>query len=295
MAYMKPFNSTNPEHLEWARRLPFSHSTCLPYLDYFGNVFTRHGSEPIFVWQHEDYVHTIPSIVLPKLKRNWENAAIAFATQEDLQKIRAEGIPILREEFVGTEYFYKTQTFLEPDGKLAKKIRKFVRDYPTVQIVHTLDPKAVKAFYQTWKNQQRKPSESKAEVMTERFDVRDAVFDEDHEFFHYCLDHLDRYQIKQVYALLDGKPVGMAWGVEHSPGKWIGLHLKADYQVTGLSRFLQHERAKLFAHCDEVSLSTGCGKAGLDAFKQELGPAYTKEYWYVVTGERQKPTPPKTA
>ena len=289
MAYMQPFDSTNAEHATWAERLPFSHATCVPYLEYFGHVFTRHGAEPIFVWQHEQYVHTIPSITLPHHKRNWENAAVAFASREDVAKLQAEGIPILRNEPAGTEYFYKTATFLDPEGKLAKKIRRFERDYPNCQITHAMPKEDVKEFYQRWKAQQRKPSERTAETLPERFDdVKDEVFDEDFEFFHYCLDHLDEYGIKGAYAVVDGKLAGMAWGVAHSPGKWVGLHLKADHQVTGLSRFLQRERAKLFSDFDEVSLSTGCGKAGLDAFKQELGPSYTKEYFYIETGSKKK-------
>jgi len=275
MSYMRPFDKSNRDHLAWAATLPFSHATCVPYLEMYAQVFHR-NDEPIFVWQHETYVHRVPSIFLPADKRNWEECAVACATPEAIEAVRAEGIPILKQELVSTEYFYTTKTFTEPEGTLAKKIRKFQRDFPTLLISREGTRDQLSAFYDTWLACQR----PEAVPAIKQNGDRETMF----AFF----DRAEEHGIKSIYAYLDGRLVGFAMGVGHPSGNWVGLQLKTDRAVTGLTRFLEHERAKLFSDCPEVSLSTGCGNAGLDAFKQELGPAYTKEYSYIETGSKPK-------
>ena len=70
---------------------------------------------------------------------------------------------------------------------------------------------------------------------------------------------------------VNDKLVGLAWGMEHQSGNWMGLQLKANYKFKGLSRFLHHERSKLFADKKLFTLGTGAQDEGIIQFKRELG------------------------
>jgi len=60
-----------------------------------------------------------------------------------------------------------------------------------------------------------------------------------------------------------------------------------DYQYKGLSRFLHHERAKIFEQYAEFSLGTGVQDKGIDKYKEELSPSYKKAYSYLLTGDKK--------
>lgn len=118
--------------------------------------------------------------------------------------------------------------------------------------------------------------------------MRDGdLFDENEELFMFMLDNLKKYNIKQVYVEVDKKLVGLGWGVKHHVGGWVGLHLEVDYKFKGLSRFLHHERAKMFKNIKEFTLGTGAKEKGITNYKKELGPCRTVPYFYILTAGKK--------
>lgn len=269
MSDMEKFASDR--HSELQKGLPFSYFSTRPYLDFAAYTFERNG-ESLLVWQDTLYPNEFPCIFMPKKKENWVRCSTAFATQEDITNIKKGNIEILMSKPMGAEFFYATDEFVEPKGDLKNRVNKFRSSY-----VYSLASESNKAkiieFYNFWKSQKEHES---------------ITFEESEEFFQFCLDNLNKYDIKQAYVEIDGRMAGLAWGIAcENSDQWVGLHLKVDYQYKGLSRFLHHERARMFADRKEFSLGTGAHDKGIDKFKEELGPAYKKEYHYLLTGEKK--------
>ena len=259
----------------FVRQLPFSYFSLPIYLDCFGYTFER-NKESLIVTQDSVYPHEFPSVFLPQKPENWSCCSVTFATQEDLQRVRQQGVPILIERSIGSEFFYQTEPFVYPTGSFGKKVRAFQKKY-VYKLSSSCDRQTIETFHARWLAQQKTMSQT---------------FIEDEIFFRFCLDHLDTYPIKQVYVEIDDRLVGFAWGIEHPIsqcddyiGGWVGLHLKVDYAFQGLSRFLHHERAKLFSDRPEFTLGTGVFDPGIESYKRELDPCREVGYSYMLTGD----------
>lgn len=259
------------KHTDLQQYLPFSYFNTNIYLDFAAYVFERNG-ESIVVWQDAVYPHEFPCIFAPKKKENWVHCSIALAAEEDVAAIQKEAIEILVKKPMGCEFFYKTDDFINLKGSFKSRVRQFASNYK-YSLTDTADKKRIIDFYNFWKSQR---------------DHTSITFEESEEFFNFCLDNLDMYGIRQIYVEADNKIIGLAWGIE-SPksGNWIGLHLKVDYRYKGLSRFLHTERAKMFKDSQEFSLGTGAHDSGITQYKEELGPVYKKQYYYLLTGDRK--------
>lgn len=252
---------------EIVRPLPFAYCSTPIYLDFAAYTFERNG-ENLIVSQDLAYPHEFPSLFLPIQPKNWSCCSVTFATPQDVERVRAAGIPILIERLIGTEFYYKTQDFVAPTGSFRKKAQAFENKYRP-RILPAYDPLAVDAFHERWRRQRGN---------------RSFMFEDSEAYYHFCLSHLDAYPIKQVYVEVENRLVGFAWGIGHPNGGWVGLHLNVDFAYQGLSRFLHHERAKLFAEVPEFTLGTGCGEEGIEAYKRELRPFRETEYFYILTG-----------
>ncbi len=266
---MEKFNSQ--KHSEYIKDLPFSYFSSIPYLDFMAYSFER-NNEHLIVWQDIIYPHDFPSIFLPRNKSNWVNVSVAFVMPEEIEKIKSEKIEIKFTNTVVQEYFYKTDTLLNPKGKLGQRIRQFEKNYE-YKIYNSYPLDKVNNFFEFWKRQREHDS---------------LTFEEGEKHFVFLLDKLDQYDIKQVYIEVGGNLVGLAWGVKHQSGNWVGLHLKVNYEYKGLSRFLHQERAKLFKDYKLFTLGTGSHDSGITQFKEELGPSLIIDYQYVLTGDKIK-------
>lgn len=192
----------------------------------------------------------------------------SMVSKEDIQKIKDSGIEVSWENPTETEFIYSTQDFLNPTKKYKQKINQFINDYKYT-IHKNYDKKKIVDFYNLWEKQ--------------KGDFDNVFNKESNDFFVYCIENLDRYNIKQIYVEVGGKLVGFVCGVKHSEDKWVSIHIKSDYQYRGISRFLNHEITKKFADTKIVSLGTGCQDQGLIQYKKELGPIEEKQYYYVAT------------
>ena len=258
------------KHLKYFARLPFSYFSAFLYLDFIAYVFYR-NNKPILVWQDLYYPNDFPSIFIPKDKINWTNCSIALATKKDVREIEKENIEIKFQVPVTTEFFYSTDSFINPRGDFLRRIKQFKTNY-AYSIKNSYPGDNVIKFYKFWKKQKERDG---------------GVFIKESEnYFYYCLKYLKKYSIKQIYVEVDDKLVGFAWGVTHPSGNWVGLHLKVDYQYKGLSRFLHYERAKLFKDKKLFTLGTDTHDSGIAQYKNELGPVAEKDYFYILTGKK---------
>lgn len=265
---MEKFKSL--KHLNLAGHLPFSYYSLPLYLDYCAYLLPR-SNESVIVAQDLYYPHEFPAIFLPQNPANWENFSVTFAASEDLEKIKQHNIEIIMQKPIGAEFFYRTEDLLNPGRKIAQRIRQFNKLYK-YEIFNDYPPDKIRQFYERWKNQKDRPGD---------------LFDEAERLFFFCMENLSKYDVKQVYVEIDGELAGLAWGVAHPAGGWVGLHLKTDYRFKGLSRFLHQKRAQLFADREYLALSTGEKDPGITTFKKELGPTEEKNYYYVLTGGKQ--------
>ncbi len=248
--------------------LPFSYFSTNVYLDWAGYVFERNG-ESLIVWQDVLYSNEFPCVFTPKMKDNWIRCSISLATNEDISAIEKENIEILINKPMGSEYFYRTADFIHPKGKFKNRIAKFAKEYK-FSLTDKIGRKYILDFYERWKAQKGRG---------------DVTFGESENFFFFCLDNLAKYSIRQVYVVIDKQVVGLAWGIQYQhTDNWIGLHLKVDYRYAGLSRFLHHERAKMFSERGNFTIGTGAHNKGIEKYKEELGPAFKKKYFYLLTG-----------
>lgn len=149
--------------------MPFSYVSCAPFIDFAGYWFERNG-ERITVVQDVKFPHDFPSVFLPSQQSNWERCSVMLCTQEQKERVQALGIPLLVDHPIATEFFYRTDAFLEPTGSLKKKVSRFEKTY-TYRVTHTCDPEKVSTFYNTWKTQK-----SREEV----------TFEESEQFYEFC-------------------------------------------------------------------------------------------------------------
>ncbi|MBU0646656.1 hypothetical protein KJ611_04295 [Patescibacteria group bacterium] len=268
---LRKFDSNNDEHRALAARLPFGYVAALPFLDFCAYVLTE-SNELRLVWPNDDNPREFESIFLPAAKKNWANALIAYASSADIVRLAAARIGLKKKESFGAEYYYRTADFIRPQRVLAKKIKQFQKKFPRARILHAYPSEPVLAFHDRWQ-EQLKDARSLPGMKTDR------------AFFQHCLENPNRYDIRRVYVELEGKLIGLAWGTTHSSGNWIGLHLKADHEYRGLAHLLLHERAKLFADHSMFTLGVDCNRPGLAAFKRELGPAYTVDFYQIATAD----------
>ncbi len=247
--------------------LPFTYFSCAPFIDFAAYRLLR-NDESILVVEDAIYPHEFPALVLPQQQENWEQCSLLFCTDEWKSKIQEAGIELIVDRPLGSEFYYATAAFVEPAGSLRKKANVFQKKY-TFTMLHAYPTQKIREFYQKWKSQRPRAG---------------GVFDEGEKFFDFCLDHLDVYGIRQVYVEIAGELAGFGWGVPFLDRGWVGLHLKVDYTIKGLSRFIHIERAKLFSEFAEFTLGTSAQEAGIEDYKRELGPVREVPYWYVLTG-----------
>lgn len=261
------FDPNRLDHLEAMKKLPFSYFSLQSYLEENAFVFERNG-EIIVAVKNQEPPYELQSLFPPSLPANQHHIAIRLATQSDRDSL-SQKVQILFERQTITEFFYRTDDFVHPTGRLAKKIRIFrSRFHPTVHSSYSKD--AIMTFYRDWEQQR----------------VRDVstIGESDQSFLHF-LDRLDNPEIKQVYIEIDGALAGFAWGIPHWSGNWVGLHMKVSYQYQDLNRYLHHERSKLFQDSPLFSTGTSMFDVGVDQYKHNLGPAEERKYFFLLLGE----------
>lgn len=264
---MEKFNSQ--KHAQLLKNLPFSYFSLSLYLDCLAYLLSKNGREMIVV-QDLLYLNEFPALFLPKNKNDWQFMSVTIGTEKDIEKLKKENIEILLQKPICDEFYYDTELFLKANSHTGQRIRQFEKNYK-YKILNSYSPEKIEKFYYFWKKQKNH---------------KDITFGEGEELFFFCLKNLKKYNIKQVYVEVDRKLVGLAWGVEHPSGGWVGLHLKVDYNIKGLSRFLHQERAKLFKDKKIFSLGPGTGEKGIEQYKKELGPVEIKQYYYILTGKK---------
>lgn len=255
------------KHLDLISDFPFSYFSLPVYLDCVGYILNRNG-EKIVVSQDIYNFHEFPAVFLPKKKKNWRSCSVTFVTDDDLKRIKDEGVELLVENKSSIEFFYLTEDFINPKKKSFKeRVKQFQRLYE-YEIFHEYPKEKIIDFYKRWKSQKDRSSAK--------------TFDESEAFFLWLLDNLEKYNVKQVYVEVSGELIGLAFGVEYDGDRWAGLQLKVDYGYKGLSRFMHYERAKLFRDKKYFTIGSGAHEKGIERFKRELGPIKEVQYYYIL-------------
>lgn len=282
MSHYKYFNKymiekfLSKKHAALLGDLPFKYESSVVYLDFAGYVIERNGEKNVAV-QDVLYPNDFPYLFLPKKKENWVNSYIQWATKKQLKDLKNE-VEIIKSFPSGREFFYNTKDFIDLEGGEWKKFRQDIHyfgnnyqyelksDYPLEEVL---------SFTKNiWLKEQAEKTVS---------------FDESYNFFKFCLENQDKYTIKTIYIEVNKKLAGLAMGVNFNKSKknWLALHIKVNYQYRGLSRFLYHERAKLFSDFVEFTSGATCaGDEGIEQFKQSLNPSRLEESYYVITGKK---------
>lgn len=256
-------------HLKNFTYLPFSYYSSEVVLDFDAYFFERNG-EHILVWQDALYPHDFPCIFMPRNKTNWEKLTVFAATQGDVDSVKKEGIEILIEKPVTTEFFYTTTQFTHPEGAFRKQINYFV-DHNTYRILTQYPQEKVREFYQFWLRQRERNS---------------YTIEQEVAMFEFCLNNLETYKMRQCYIEIGGQLVGFAWGMPHWKEGWVSLQLKCNYAYRGLEKFLRHEYTKLFSEFEFFTTGGGTPEAGIERHKKEMKPYEERQYRYLFTGNK---------
>lgn len=265
------FDSTNPDHISLALgEMPFSWFSTPVFLDYCGYVIAGQVRPRITVHDRL-YPNQFPCLFLPRDKQDWTRCLIVYAQEKDISALISAKVAILLRQPVGEEFFFHTGNFTHPTGSVRRMTRLFgARNAHSV--LSQAKPEKIKDFYRTWANQ--RPHEDS------------FAFEEDWGFFEFCLNHLDRYNIKQCYVEIGNRLVGLAWGIA-APERngWVLLQRKVCYDYKGLSRYILHKLACDFADFPVFATGTGCQDSGIIAHKKSLHPCRVVSYSYLITGE----------
>lgn len=266
------------KHVNLFKKLPFKYESSEIYLDFAGYIIQRNGEENLAV-QDVLYPNDFPYLYLPEKTENWSHSMILWASDGDLSKLKSQ-VKIDKSFSSGKEFYYKTKDFIDLKGgkwvKFRKDIQHFQNDNEYKLLSDYPETKTKRFLENIWLAEQKEKT---------------ASFDESYNFFLFCLDNWKRYQIKTLYVEVDGKLVGLVMGAvfNNSCDKWLALHIKVDYNFRGLSRFLYHQRAKLFSEYSEFTSGATCaGDEGVEKFKSCLHPSRVEESFYVITGDKLK-------
>lgn len=266
---------SSEKHSNLLKKLPFKYESSEIYLDFAGYIIERNGEKNISV-QDVLYPNDLPYLYLPDKKDNWHHSIIQWVSKEQIEELKKE-VEIVKSFPSGSEYFYNTKDFIDMVGGKWSKFRKDVehfQDNYKFKVLNEYPEQKVKEFLETvWLAEQEEKTIS---------------FAESYNFFLFCLENQAKHGIKTLYVEIDGALAGLAMGAafNSSEDKWIALHIKVDYKYRGISRFLYHERAKMFENYSEFTSGATCaGDKGVEKFKSCLHPKRVEESFYVITGD----------
>ncbi len=265
---MEKINFSKHSHL--LTDLPFSFVSTRPFLDYFGYIVERNGTEEVVV-QHPEQPDSFPYLFVPKNKLNWENCHIMWVTDEELEVLKKQ-VQIVQDIYLGQELYYKTDDFINPQGRAWSDFRRHISQFKarySFTITEDILQEKIKLFINCWVNK-RKDRGKETSIS-------------DLSFFNFCLKNKDLHNIQTVFVLIEDEVVGVAVGVKFDSNSWVSLHQKVDYDVRGLGRFIKQKQAELFQGCELCSFG-GDRLPGVGKFKHELNPIRGIGHHYVITG-----------
>jgi len=212
----------------------------------------------------------------PTKKENITTKRICLATKEDIERLKKKGITIAKTTVQGAEYYYRTKDLIEMKGKTYSRCRKavsqFTRNYK-FKILHVYPAQKVVDFIKNW---------AAAKNLSKHTETARKLFEWD---LDNCIKYVGlrkKLPTKRIYIEIDGKLAAFAFVHPLFPDLFVALQQKVDIKYKGLSRFLYHEKAKLYPNIEMFTVGTAAETEGLEAFKEELHPA-KKEEWFMIT------------
>ncbi len=257
------------------KNLPFLYETALPNILHSAYILRKKGINEL-VAQDILYNNDFPYLFLPRDKTLWEQSTMLWITNEDLKKLEKD-VEILIKNPIGYTYNYATEKIIKLQGKemasFRRQINMFKNKYE-YKIFYEYDTEKVFDFIIQWDKKQK---------------IKTPSYNISLEAFIFCIKNSKQLNIKNIFVEVDGKLVGIAQGIVFDENRWVGLHLKSDYSIKGLGRFLFRERAKLFKDYKEFTTGGGgCGDHGIIKYKESLHPSNKIEHFYVMTGKNKR-------
>lgn len=232
----------------------------------------RNGETLVYV--NDRILNETYLLFLPEKKENYTTKKISLATKEEVERIKKEGIAIKKTEPQGTEYFYRTKDLIEMKGQKYARLRKAVNQFKknNYKILQVYPAQKVTDFIKNW---------AATKNLTKHTENARKLFEWD---LDNCIKYVGlrkKLPTKRIYIEIDGKLAAFAFVHPLFPNQFVALQQKVDIKYKGLSRFLYHEKAKLYPEIEMFTVGTAAETAGLETFKEELHPA-KKEEWQMI-------------
>lgn len=239
------------------------------------NCYWEDGNGEPIIYVYDWIDKTKHQLFAPQRKENIKKH-LELITQEDLQRVRKMSIELEEVILIEEEYFYKTKDLIEMKGKqfatFRKRVHKFQKTYK-YSLSHSYPAEKITAFIKKWastKDLKKYGPEAK------------TIFEWD---LDNCLNYvklLDKLPCKNLFVEIDGKLAGFAITCPLYPDLFVALMQKTDIQYQGLSRFLYHEKAKLYPDTAFFTVGTSALAPGLETFKEELRPVRKEALYFAV-------------
>ena len=229
----------------------------------------------LLVYVHDRVENIEGQFVMPSKIELIRKKSITFVSEQELAMLRKKSVPIKEVISLGHEYIYSAGDLVSMEGSKFKAFRKRVNQFTSkhqFKVLHEYPKEKIKEFIRTW-------AKSK-DLSTYSEDARkEFLWDLDA-----CIEYVDYIGVlptKNVFVEVSGTLAGFAMTHPFLPNFFIGLQQKVDIKYPGISRFLYHEKAKLYPPDYRFSIGMAASTPGLETFKEELQPI-EKVLWYTV-------------
>lgn len=207
-----------------------------------------------------------PFFLPQKINNITEQISVAF--EEDIQFLIKHSIKIKKQDLWGYEYIYRTEDFINLDGKEFRNFRKLVNKFKNNYKFNVKDnyPKEkVIEFLNYW-------HEQKSLNLKEKEDITKKSFDEDLKACIHELDLLNKIPCEQIYIEVEKKLIAFCIFLKLNEKLWVALMQKVDYNYKGVDRFLYTLKAEKMKSIEYFTTGASAQDPSLTAFKESLRP-----------------------
>lgn len=221
-------------------------------------------------------------LFVPQKKENAKMNQIEIATVDDVLRLNEIGVDVKEKFSIGSEYVYRTGDFVALKSRsLRKAVNRFKRDN-RFELSYEYDAKEVLAFIDRW-------AESKD--ISAYSDIARQVFLWDLKNCRQYASLIGKIPSKNIFVEIDGTLAGFAMTCQVFDGVFVALQQKVDVRYDGLSRFLYHEKAKLYPGAEFFTTGISGYTPSLSAFKEELNPSKKIDLYFLCINNFPQ-TPP---
>ncbi len=211
----------------------------------------------------------------PQRKEHITLPFIEIASDEDILQLEKSGVHITKKHKIGTEYTYRAKDLIEMKGKpfaaFRKSVHYFQKNYDYRILPEYPEEKTI-VFIRTWAATKDLTNYSKLAKGIFEWDLDDCI--------HY-VSLTKKIPHKSIFVEIDGELAGFCMTCPSLPALFVGLQQKVNVRYKGLSRFLYHEKAKLYPETPFFTIGQAADTLGLERFKEEMHPARKIDVYFL--------------